>query len=164
MMCRRLGLDVLFIWFANDLQSKFRLLLTGTPVQNNVEEIFALLLYCMPSIFRGKIEVLEDVFKYGPGACCCTVCCLAHAPCRLSVLDCCSTNTCPRPLCHAGRTTVGAEDYNRMIKTVQNVLAPFVLRRLKSKVMVDVLPPKIYEIEHCKMVPAQAHIHRRFAV
>lgn len=39
-----------------------KLLLTGTPVQNNLTELWALMHFCMPSIF-GKLEQFLSDFK-----------------------------------------------------------------------------------------------------
>lgn len=42
-----------------------RLLLTGTPVQNNLTELWALLHFCMPLIFADLEEFLD---AFGPAA------------------------------------------------------------------------------------------------
>ncbi|CAL9093010.1 unnamed protein product [Musa textilis] len=50
----------------NVLEQKFimprRLLLTGTPIQNNLTEIWALMHFCMPSVF-GTLEQFISTFK-----------------------------------------------------------------------------------------------------
>ena len=39
-----------------------RLLMTGTPIQNNLAELWALMHFCMPSIF-GTLEQFLSTFK-----------------------------------------------------------------------------------------------------
>lgn len=46
------------------IPAEFRLLLTGTPLQNNLQELIALLAFIMPSIFTEKQEHLEYIFKH----------------------------------------------------------------------------------------------------
>ncbi|KAI4119528.1 MAG: hypothetical protein LQ345_000590 [Seirophora villosa] len=45
------------------LSSEFRLLLTGTPLQNNLTELVSLLAFIMPEIFREHSEHLDFVFS-----------------------------------------------------------------------------------------------------
>lgn len=45
------------------IKSKFRLLLTGTPLQNNLNELMGLLKFLMPAVFEEKAEELEAIFK-----------------------------------------------------------------------------------------------------
>ncbi|KAG0248675.1 hypothetical protein BG011_010029 [Mortierella polycephala] len=45
------------------IKSPFRLLLTGTPLQNNLEELLSLLIFIMPKIFAEHEEVLRTMFK-----------------------------------------------------------------------------------------------------
>ncbi|CCH58262.1 hypothetical protein TBLA_0A04680 [Henningerozyma blattae CBS 6284] len=45
------------------IAGNFRLLLTGTPLQNNLRELMSLLEFIMPSIFESKKESLASVFK-----------------------------------------------------------------------------------------------------
>jgi len=45
------------------IRSKFRLLLTGTPLQNNLHELMGLLKFLMPDIFERKEEDLQAIFK-----------------------------------------------------------------------------------------------------
>ncbi|KAL9113429.1 MAG: hypothetical protein Q9227_002470, partial [Pyrenula ochraceoflavens] len=46
------------------IDSKFRLLLTGTPVQNNLQELTSLLGFILPQLFREKKDDLESVFTH----------------------------------------------------------------------------------------------------
>lgn len=45
------------------IKSKFRLLLTGTPLQNNLRELMSLLEFILPSLFVSKKEDLKYVFS-----------------------------------------------------------------------------------------------------
>ncbi|TVY33488.1 ATP-dependent helicase, partial [Lachnellula occidentalis] len=45
------------------IPAEFRLLLTGTPLQNNLQELAALLAFIMPSIFEERQEDLQYIFK-----------------------------------------------------------------------------------------------------
>ncbi len=46
------------------IQAKFRLLLTGTPLQNNLQELASLLGFILPSVFKEHEEALEFVFSH----------------------------------------------------------------------------------------------------
>jgi len=45
-----------------ELSTEFRLLITGTPLQNNLRELWALLNFLLPEVF-GDAEIFEDFFK-----------------------------------------------------------------------------------------------------
>lgn len=45
------------------IPAKFRLLLTGTPLQNNLQELVSLLNFLMPNVFAGREEDLASIFK-----------------------------------------------------------------------------------------------------
>ncbi|KAK6533074.1 hypothetical protein TWF281_007234 [Arthrobotrys megalospora] len=46
------------------LQVKSRILLTGTPLQNNLQELMNLLAFILPRLFENKSEDLAAIFKY----------------------------------------------------------------------------------------------------
>lgn len=46
------------------LPAKFRLLLTGTPLQNNLQELASLLAFILPSVFKDKRDDLATIFKH----------------------------------------------------------------------------------------------------
>ncbi|KAL9086176.1 MAG: hypothetical protein Q9165_007241 [Trypethelium subeluteriae] len=46
------------------IPSQFRLLLTGTPLQNNLQELVSLLAFIMPDVFQEQQEDLQNIFKY----------------------------------------------------------------------------------------------------
>lgn len=45
-------------------KAEFRVLLTGTPLQNNLQELVAILAFIMPDMFRSKKDELELIFKH----------------------------------------------------------------------------------------------------
>lgn len=45
------------------IKAKRRLLLTGTPLQNNLSELMSLLIFVMPDMFVGKIDQVKQVFS-----------------------------------------------------------------------------------------------------
>lgn len=59
------NVQVLFKTLDEQYMLPRRLLLTGTPVQNNLSELWALLHFCMPLIFTNVEEFLD---AFGPAA------------------------------------------------------------------------------------------------
>lgn len=47
-----------------NLPAKFRLLLTGTPLQNNLQELASLLSFILPNVFNEKQDDLRAIFKH----------------------------------------------------------------------------------------------------
>lgn len=45
------------------LQAKHRILLTGTPLQNNLLELMSLLIFVMPKMFAEKVDDLKSLFQ-----------------------------------------------------------------------------------------------------
>ncbi|GAM25678.1 hypothetical protein SAMD00019534_088530 [Acytostelium subglobosum LB1] len=93
-------------------QAKHKLLLTGTPLQNNIQELWSLLNFLMPHIF-GKVknnEMLEEL--------------------------------------------MGSNEKNQVIAKMKKILAPFILRRLKTEVSLE-LKPKQEHIELITMSESQ---------
>ncbi|KAH0293407.1 hypothetical protein KCU62_g1282, partial [Aureobasidium sp. EXF-3399] len=46
------------------IPAEFRLLLTGTPLQNNLQELASLLSFILPSLFNSRREDLDNIFKF----------------------------------------------------------------------------------------------------
>ena len=46
------------------IKAQFRLLLTGTPLQNNLQELISLLAFLMPAIFKDKKSDLQVIFDH----------------------------------------------------------------------------------------------------
>jgi hypothetical protein len=47
-------------------QAQHRILLTGTPLQNNLIELMSLLIFVMPHMFEGKKDILKSLFSKCP--------------------------------------------------------------------------------------------------
>lgn len=45
------------------VKAKYRLMLTGTPIQNNLLELISLLTFTVPSLFLSKLTFMENFFK-----------------------------------------------------------------------------------------------------
>ncbi|CAN0490815.1 unnamed protein product, partial [Ectocarpus sp. 12 AP-2014] len=92
--------------------AKHRLLLSGTPVQNNLGELLALLSFLMPEIFRS--DVIETLLEF-----------------------------------LGNNADEQASSSSFQVREVRGMLAPFVLRRLKS----DVLKQLVAKNESLEKVP-----------
>ncbi|CBN75290.1 similar to helicase, lymphoid-specific isoform 9 [Ectocarpus siliculosus] len=94
--------------------AKHRLLLSGTPVQNNLGELLALLSFLMPEIFRS--DVIETLLEF---------------------------------LGNNADEQASSSSSSFQVREVRGMLAPFVLRRLKS----DVLKQLVAKNESLEKVP-----------
>lgn len=100
-------------------KAKQRLLLTGTPLQNDLQELWSLLEFMVPEIFDSGDCDLKKIFGN-----------------------------------RATGSEAPSEDMD-LIARIKAILGPFVLRRLKSDVMRQ-LVPKIQKVEVLEMLPDQA--------
>lgn len=89
------------------INAKHRILLTGTPLQNNLLELMSLLIFVMPSLFAGKQADLKSLFSRNP-----------KQPAVKKDSD--------QPLFE-----------QEQVKNAKQIMRPFVLRRLKSEVLRD---------------------------
>eukprot|EP00611_Tribonema_gayanum_P002499 TRINITY_DN11866_c0_g1_i1.p1 TRINITY_DN11866_c0_g1~~TRINITY_DN11866_c0_g1_i1.p1 ORF type:complete len:638 (-),score=244.35 TRINITY_DN11866_c0_g1_i1:362-2209(-) len=101
----------------SEVHCKHRLLLSGTPVQNNLKELLALLMFLMPKVFRADavlnlLEMLEEGMSNGGSA--------------------------------QRGGTAAAQGRGGLalprVADVRGMLSPFVLRRLKSAVLEQLVP------------------------
>lgn len=90
------------------INAKHRILLTGTPLQNNVLELMSLLIFVMPSLFAGKQADLKSLFSKNP---------------KMPAVK--KNGDQPR-------------FEQEQVKNAKQIMTPFVLRRLKSDVLRDV--------------------------
>ncbi|CAM6103240.1 unnamed protein product [Calypogeia fissa] len=102
-------------------QSSHRLLLTGTPIQNNLEELWALLNFLLPSIFNSSDDFSQWFNK---------------------PFETVSDSTPDQAL-------LTEEENLLIINRLHQVLRPFMLRRLKHKVENE-LPEKIERLVRCE--------------
>lgn len=100
------------------LQCRMRLLLTGTPLQNSINELWALLHYLLPELFTHMMDFkawFARPFKSIAG---------------LNEYD----------------IQLDAEQAQQVMSKMHGLLAPFLLQRLKAEVLVDKLPPRVESI------------------
>ncbi|KAL1410352.1 DNA-dependent ATPase fun30 [Vanrija albida] len=115
------------------IKPKWRLLLTGTPLQNNLQELVvshpgssrthaqSLLMFIHKDIFTDAEQYLRAIFKVQAAG-------------------------------HADMLS------QQRVSRARTMLTPFVLRRRKANVLS--LPPKIETVESCEMTPVQARLYR----
>ncbi|XP_063972294.1 SWI/SNF-related matrix-associated actin-dependent regulator of chromatin subfamily A containing DEAD/H box 1 homolog isoform X2 [Diachasmimorpha longicaudata] len=89
------------------INAKHRVLLTGTPLQNNLLELMSLLIFVMPSIFAGKQNDLKSLFAKNP-----------------------------KLQSEKEREELPFFEQEQ-VKNAKEIMRPFVLRRLKSEVLRD---------------------------
>ncbi|XP_060870859.1 SWI/SNF-related matrix-associated actin-dependent regulator of chromatin subfamily A containing DEAD/H box 1 homolog [Metopolophium dirhodum] len=49
----------------SNFNGNYKILLTGTPLQNNLLELMSLLIFLMPTLFRGKVDNIKFLFSKG---------------------------------------------------------------------------------------------------
>ncbi|BES94743.1 SNF2 family N-terminal domain [Nesidiocoris tenuis] len=109
------------------LKSFNRLLLTGTPLQNNLTELWSLLHFLLPEIFD-SLEYFETLFTV--------------EEIQNGDLESC----------------LEKESQSSILSTLQQVLEPFVLRRVKADVDLKI-PPKKEILVHCPMTKTQLNLY-----
>ena len=116
-----------------DYHSRNRLLLTGTPLQNNLPELWSLLNFLLPTIFSSA-ETFDDWFNkpFNQFK-------QAGRPSAASLRD---------EQSEANKLT--QEEQLLIVQRLHEVLRPFVLRRLKSQVL-DQLPDKVESVIRCPL-------------
>ncbi|XP_024941771.1 SWI/SNF-related matrix-associated actin-dependent regulator of chromatin subfamily A containing DEAD/H box 1 homolog isoform X2 [Cephus cinctus] len=92
------------------INAKHRILLTGTPLQNNLLELMSLLIFVMPSMFAGKQADLKSLFSKNS---------------KISA----DKKDGDQP-----------QFEQEQVKNAKKIMKPFVLRRLKSQVLRDLPP------------------------
>ena len=111
-----------------------RLLLTGTPLQNNLAELWSLLNFILPDIFS-DFEMFNKWFDFKD-------------------MDLQSNSQSLNKL-------INDELEKNLITNLHTILKPFLLRRLKKNVLVGILPPKREYIVNCSMTPIQKKMYTK---
>jgi SNF2 family DNA or RNA helicase len=125
------------------IPSSFRLLLTGTPLQNNLQELVSLLTFILPSMFKDNQEELTKIFKI-----------------RQTVKDKKEPPKSMQTKAPAGSTNIAQMLSMERIKRAKKIMTPFVLRRQKSQVYTD-LPSKLHVLKRCPMSDRQAAVYKK---
>ncbi|WFC98740.1 RSC chromatin remodeling complex ATPase component [Malassezia yamatoensis] len=121
----------LTVTLTQNYYSRYRLLLTGTPLQNNLPELWALLNFVLPKIFN-SIKSFDEWFN-------------------TPFVNTGSTENSMR---------LNEEEALLIIKRLHKVLRPFLLRRLKKDVESE-LPDKIEKVVKCRMSALQAKLYQQ---
>lgn len=122
----------------NFYQSKHRILLTGTPLQNNLPELWALLNFLLPTIFS-SVETFDQWFNKP----------FAAFRNQTQVVE-----------ENSGEINVLTQEERMLIvHRLHEVLRPFVLRRVKDQVL-DQLPEKIEKVLRCSLSGWQKKMYR----
>ncbi|XP_070379390.1 lymphoid-specific helicase-like isoform X2 [Dermacentor albipictus] len=107
-----------------------RLLLTGTPLQNSLTELWALLHFLIPEIFH-DLHVFESWFDLG----------------ALSGAN------------DEAAQFIQREESDHIVSTMQEILKPFLLRRTKDDVVLE-LPRKTELLVYAQLSPLQEKIYK----
>jgi len=98
------------------MRCRTRMLLTGTPLQNNMNELWALLHYLLPELFTTTLDFQQWFLEPFKGV---------------------------TSLANEYEVQLEAADEAQIISRLHTMLAPFLLQRTKAQVMEDRLPPKV---------------------
>lgn len=111
------------------LKAERKLILTGTPLQNRVTELWSIFDFLMPGFLEDEAVFNKKYTKY------------------------LSTN-----LKKVGKCEKETEQFLMSIQSLRERISPFILRRTKENVMKE-LPPKIIQDYKCSMTDSQAYLH-----
>jgi len=116
-------------------RSKNRILLTGTPLQNNLPELWALLNFLLPSVFS-SLDSFDEWFNK------------PFASFRNN--NTVNTNE---------DSSLSQEERLLIVHRLHEVLRPFMLRRIKDQVL-DQLPEKVEKVIKCELSGWQKTLYR----
>ncbi len=118
--------DTKLIRELKQLSTENRLLLTGTPLQNNLGELWSLLNFLLPQLFD-DLRQFESWFDF-------------HAAATGDDEN--------------ARELIAREQRSRVVSKLHEILDPFLLRRIKSDVLIH-LPPKVEIVVQCQLTKKQ---------
>ena len=113
------------------LNGKHRLILSGTPIQNNILELWTLFDFLMPGYLGSDQKAFIDKYAKPIMAVSTTIKTTAN---NASVRD--------------------FEEAEKKLEALHKQVLPFIMRRLKDQVLKE-LPPKIIQDYYCDLTPAQ---------
>lgn len=117
------------------LNTSNRLLLTGTPLQNNLNELWSLLNFILPDIFH-DLDLFQKWFDFS----------------SLSSLSNDSDD--------ATKKMIDAKIQETLVNNLHQIMKPFILRRLKRNVIKN-LPPKREYIVYSKLTEQQSKLYTK---
>ncbi|KAJ2498052.1 DNA-dependent ATPase fun30 [Coemansia sp. RSA 1972] len=132
------------------IRTPFRLLLTGTPLQNNLQELVSLLTFILPQVFAESQPMLTHAFK-------------TKVPAKRSAGTDSDDATATSSVADSGVQTpvqpssIGTVD-TQHIEQAKTLLRPFVLRRRKCDVLSD-LPSKTENIVKVELTKTQRALY-----
>ncbi|KAJ2722546.1 DNA-dependent ATPase fun30 [Coemansia sp. Benny D115] len=154
------------------IRTPFRLLLTGTPLQNNLQELVSLLTFILPQVFSESQPKLSHAFKSKPGAAAAAAAGAGGAGGRRgqsiansedgtavssAVASGVQTPVTMQSDRDAAAAAVGPVD-TQHINQAKTLLRPFVLRRRKCDVLGD-LPSKTETIVRLDLTESQRKLY-----
>lgn len=151
----------------SELNVQHSMLLTGTPLQNNIQELWSLLSFILPGLFHsnsdfqqwfnrpfeGNSNAPSIEMKVAKDASCCSPATSSSGAEKKVIYRLLVSNQVENT------SSLTSDQRLRIIQSLHRVLKPFFLRRVKSEVAID-LPPKVEKILYCPMYPLQALLHR----
>jgi SNF2 family DNA or RNA helicase len=124
---------------ARSLSGKYRLILTGTPIQNNILELWTLFDFLMPGYLGTEQKTFID--KYAK-------------PIMAVSVTAKTTNS--------NASVKDFEEAEKKLEALHKQVLPFILRRLKDQVLKE-LPPKIIQDYYCDLTTTQQQILSSFS-
>ncbi|KAJ2048226.1 DNA-dependent ATPase fun30 [Coemansia sp. S16] len=142
------------------IRTPFRLLLTGTPLQNNLQELVSLLTFILPQVFSESQPMLSHAFKTKPGAATAkrTLTAGGTESDDTTVASSVAPSGAQSPAPQAAVGPVEAQH----IGQAKTLLRPFVLRRRKCDVLSD-LPSKTEIIVRLDLTESQRALYDSIA-
>ena len=119
------------------LHASNRLLLTGTPLQNNLAELWSLLNFILPDVFH-DFATFQSYFNFSEFE---------------SLVDESGNGEINQEL----NTIISMEIRKALVDNLHTILKPFILRRLKKEVLT--LPPKREYIIYSNLSPLQSFFY-----
>ncbi|ODV76803.1 uncharacterized protein CANTADRAFT_57717 [Suhomyces tanzawaensis NRRL Y-17324] len=130
--------DCTLIRFLKKLNVSNRLLITGTPLQNNLNELWSLLNFILPDIFH-DLELFQQWFNFD----------------ELTKFE----NDDQDGTDEETRRLIKLNIQENLVKNLHTILKPFILRRLKRDVIKS-LPPKKEYLIHIPLTPLQRKLYQ----
>ena len=127
-------------------QSRHRVLLTGTPLQNNLPELWALLNFLLPTIFS-SVDTFDQWFNK------------PFAAFRNQPNTAAGSNNNGNDEAEGEVANLSQEEQLLIVHRLHEVLRPFVLRRVKDQVL-DQLPEKTERVLRCDLSGWQRKLYK----